>query len=91
LTLSIKHFIKKRDAIVKDIRQLSGYGRDRRILECLGFTNKLEQNSSTIKCLIIYPDQGCKDSFKDNAETEVVGFIEFYKQGIKLPVIHNNV
>lgn len=77
----------KRDAIVKDIRQLSGYGRDTGALEKLGYKTKMEKDTALVKCLIIYPDQDAKEILWDNAEVPIEGFVEFYKRAIKLPEI----
>jgi 5-methylcytosine-specific restriction endonuclease McrBC regulatory subunit McrC len=71
----------------EDIRQLSGYARDTKILSRLGYT-KQEEQDKVIDCLIIYPDQTASDKLTDNfKEKPIRGFTRFYKMAIKLPVI----
>jgi len=73
--------------LIKDIRQLSGYARDKRIMKFLK-----GENPCIIDCLIIYPDN---EYLKENEkakisleEKEEIGqFNNFYKLGVKLPVI----
>lgn len=77
----------KRNAIVNDIRQLSGYARDRKALEKLGLVYKEIQDEAVVKCLIIYPDQGSDEDLFKNAELTIEGFTEFYKLPVKLPEI----
>lgn len=73
----------KRNSIVKDIRQLSGYARDKSILDKLGVTYEIIPD-----CLIIYPDQNAEEKLKENLkETEIEAFVQFYKTAVKLPVI----
>lgn len=70
-----------------DIRQLSGYARDTKILAKLGYSSAEEQQDKVIDCLIIYPDQTASDKLADNLkETPIDGFTRFYKMAIKLPV-----
>ncbi len=77
----------KRDAIVNDIRQLSGYARDRNVLEKLGFFDKQKQDETLVKCLIIYPDQDADEDMSKNTEVPIEGFTAFYKLPLKLPEI----
>ncbi len=72
---------------IDNIRQLSGYARDKGVLTKLGFTANEEQNIVVVKCLIIYPDQNAKECLWDNEETEIEGFVKFNKRPIKLPLI----
>lgn len=70
-----------------DIRQLSGYARDSKLLDKLGFKTEAEQDR-VIDCLIIYPDQTASDKLPENLiEYPIKGFTRFYKIPIKLPVI----
>lgn len=72
----------------EDIRQLSGYARDTKILCELGYT-KNEEQDKIIDCLIIYPDQNASEKLCDNLKAnEIKGFTRFYKMAIKLPVIN---
>ena len=70
---------------IDDIRQLSGYARDAKVLEKL----KLEKDVIA-DCLIIYPHENGSDSISldgyNKKENEIPGFIQFYKMGISLPV-----
>ena len=72
----------------EDIRQLSGYARNVKILEKLEVVDK----NTVVDCLIIYPNQeeGVENfqNFKDNLLTEtepIADFTKFYKIGVKLP------
>jgi 5-methylcytosine-specific restriction enzyme subunit McrC len=73
----------------EDIRQLSGYARDTKVLSKLGYITAEEQDK-VIDCLIIYPDQTASDKLADDLkEKQISGFTRFYKMAIKLPVISN--
>ena len=74
---------------IDNIRQLSGYGRDKGVLKKLGLLTTEDQNMAVIKCLIIYPDQKKDECLWDNDESEIEGFVKFHKRPIKLPVIPN--
>ncbi len=81
----------KRDSIAKDIRQLSGYSRDTKVLEKLNFN--LDDNLSVLDCVIIYPDQNSEktdiDDLIHNSEN-ISEFYKFYKYGIRLPEKQRN-
>ncbi len=74
---------------IDDIRQLSGYARDTKILEKLGV-----DDGTVVDCLIIYPKkEGIKEFVKDenllsekNKKEEINQFTKFYKIGMALPV-----
>ena len=71
----------------EDIRQLSGYARDSKVLSKLGYKTEEEQDN-VIDCLIIYPDQMASEELADDLkENPIKGFTRFYKMAIKLPVI----
>jgi len=73
--------------IIEDIRQLSGYARDTKILSKFGFKTEEEQDR-VLDCLIIYPDQDASEDLNENLTADKIeGFIKFYKMPIKLPVI----
>jgi 5-methylcytosine-specific restriction endonuclease McrBC regulatory subunit McrC len=73
----------------EDIRQLSGYARDSKVLSKLGYITEEEQEK-VIDCLIIYPDQTASEKLADDLkEKQISGFTRFYKMAIKLPVISN--
>lgn len=76
----------KRDNIVKDVRQLSGYSRDVKVLKQLNFN--LADNLPILDCVIIYPDQSSEKTKIDCLtfkRTKIIEFYNFYKYGIKLP------
>lgn len=68
---------------IKDIRQLSGYGRDKKIRQELGF-----ENDEMAKCLIIYPQKNADTNFGDDLwekADEIIKFKNFKKIGVELP------
>lgn len=72
---------------IEDIRQLSGYARDKEILYKLGI-EKEKYERTVIPCLIIYPlDETQKENKDDilSQKEQIESFTEFYKIGIKLP------
>lgn len=78
------------DYIIKDIRQLSGYARDNRIIKFLN-----DGKNEIIECCIIYPDErflGEKEEFKIDIESklEIYQFNKFFKLPVKLPVQKKN-
>lgn len=68
---------------IDNIRQLSGYARDRKILEKLNITS----DNEVVDCVIIYPDKAANDNFKNRElkEKNIKQFTKFYKCGVKLP------
>lgn len=71
--------------LIKDIRQLSGYARDNRIIDLLNRTGQ-----DIIECLIIYPDLNYLDKNEKpklnlGDKKEIYQFNKFYKLGVKLP------
>jgi 5-methylcytosine-specific restriction enzyme subunit McrC len=81
----------KRDNIAKDIRQLSGYSRDVKVLKKLNFN--LEDNLPILDCVIIYPDQNSDKTDVENLvikSEKINEFYKFYKYGIRLPEKQRN-
>lgn len=67
---------------IEDIRQLSGYARDEKILKKLNNNS----NENVVKCLIIYPDVNGNDTMKNDwFSNKIDGFLQFYKYDLKLP------
>jgi 5-methylcytosine-specific restriction enzyme subunit McrC len=70
----------------EDIRQVSGYARDRDILKKLNITS----DNEVVDCVIIFPTTNTDAStdFKNRnlKETEITQFTKFWKCGIKLPI-----
>lgn len=71
------------DSMIADIREISAYARDER------FLNLMNNNVSTLKCVIIHPDEETtnlgallSDSVKNN---KVEGYRDFYRLSIDLP------
>lgn len=68
-----------------DIREISGYARDKRILSNL----KMAVSSSSFvpECLVIYSKDDGVESLFDILEKwqEVNNFVKFYSLGVKLP------
>lgn len=77
--------IYENEYLIEDIRQLSGYGRDKRVLQ------KLKLSESEIAdCLIVYPKQNIERmSFADIdlKENNIDQFVQFYTLGVSLPKI----
>ena len=70
-----------------DIRQISGYARDKKILKCLGYKVEEMQNI-VVDCLIIYPDQYASEKLPEHLKANPINqFIKFYKIPIKLPTL----
>lgn len=70
-----------------DIRQIAGYARDKKILQCLGYRDDEMQNV-VVDCLIIYPDQRSSEQLPNFLKTQPIDqFIKFYKMPIKLPTL----
>ena len=84
---------------IDDIRQISGYARDKQVLTRLGIKSPTEQESTVVRCLIIYPDRVGAQSLAEvdgqatNAIPEIEemstfaipDFMRFYKLAITLP------
>lgn len=74
---------------IDNIRQISGYARDKKVLKRLNIDEK-----EIADCLIIYPDQiNGKEDFKTIKfkENEIDKFVQFYKVGVKLPKIKKSL
>ena len=93
------HYEDSNRGILADIREISGYARDRKILNSLG------ANDDEVKCVIIYPQQefliqeesddpidDCKEAVTfENGDllpqcSEIKWFRNFYKISVPLPV-----
>lgn len=74
-----------KESVASDIRQISGYARDTKVLAELG-----ESESYIAECMIVYPDQNTTNDNLKSIETskkEIKEFVNFYKVAVKLPVI----
>jgi 5-methylcytosine-specific restriction enzyme subunit McrC len=72
------------DYVIDDIRQLSGYSRDKGIMKKL----QIEGDNTVVDCVIIYPNSNSAEDFTKRGlkESEINQFIKFFKCGIKLPL-----
>ena len=71
-----------------DIRQISGYARDHKLLKQLGLATQAEREESVVGCVIIYTDQ--KESMylpETLTEIPIEQFTKFYKVSIAMPVL----
>jgi 5-methylcytosine-specific restriction enzyme subunit McrC len=77
---------------IEDIRQLSGYARDKDVLKKLKVFKNTDEteidDNVVVECIIIYPDSESKENFqgRELKEAKISQFTKFYKCGIKLPV-----
>lgn len=77
------------------IRQLSGYGRDLKILRYLGYEDVLEENPiPDVPCVIIYPEEGggianpfLNVPLKKLCNKSIKGLAQFYKIAIPVPTL----
>ena len=76
---------------IEDIRQLSGYARDKKIRRKF----KIKEDSKVVPCLIIYPLDESQGNVIMNNDTllndPIDKFTDFYKFGIKLPIKKDNL
>ena len=73
---------------INDVRQLSGYARDTKLLTELGYVSQAEQDSAVVGCVLIYTDQKAKTILPDELTiNEIEGFTRFYKVAVAMPVI----
>jgi len=75
--------ISHSDSMVADVREISGYARDERILRLM------EGDVQSPACIIIHPDENdadLKTSLLESAKSNVIeGYRDFYRLGISLP------
>lgn len=73
---------------IDDVRQLSGYARDAKLLSELGYVSKAEQDSAVVGCVLIYTDQKAEMILPvDLTLNKVDGFTRFYKVPVAMPMI----
>ncbi len=86
MVVDAKYKTKYEDGIDhKDLRQVSGYARLKKVYEHLG-----KEQGQVIDCLIIYPDQhhGHEDLMKvELKDNEVNNYYDIYKLAVKLPCL----
>jgi 5-methylcytosine-specific restriction enzyme subunit McrC len=84
---------------IEDIRQLSGYGRDLRVLRWLGYDDITETSSTpSVPCIIIYPIDSNETSnpFKNKELEElcsniVKGISQFYLISVPIPTMQRQI
>lgn len=71
-----------------DIRQITGYARDKKILKHFGYSDEDVQNT-VLDCLIIYPDQSCdyEELPESLKQYPIKQFVKFYKMPVGLPTL----
>jgi len=77
---------------IEDIRQVSGYARDIRLLKKLYGKDERYWKTIVPKCLIIYPKMSHGNKFINKNEltkSPIKEFNEFYKYGVELPLLRN--
>ena len=73
---------------IEDVRQLSGYARDTKLLSKLGYISEAEQDSAVVGCVLIYTDQKAEIKLPDDLTlNQVKGFTKFYKVPIAMPIV----
>lgn len=73
---------------IDDVRQLSGYARDAKLLSELGYVSEAEQDSAVVGCVLIYTDQKAEMILPvDLTLNKVDGFTRFYKVPVAMPMI----
>ena len=73
---------------INDVRQLSGYARDTKLLTELGYVSQAEQESAVVDCVLIYTDQGADMTLSDNlTANKIDGFTRFYQVAVAMPII----
>ncbi len=82
--------------LIDDIRQLSGYARDRQVLAKLGVAHAA-QGCTVVRCLLVYPDRLAKQEVPDPQAVATLPakaawtahpireFVQFYKLAVRLP------
>lgn len=77
---------------IEDVRQLSGYARDTKLLAKLGYMSESEQDSAVVGCVLIYTDQNAETMLPNNLTLNMVeGFTRFYKVPVAMPMMANLV
>ena len=89
LDTKYKKTYAKEEYDIGDIRQLSGYARDKSILEQIGISTNGDNTVPVVDCIIIYPNKEGGDDIPDNfaslKKDAIAKFHNFYKYGIRLP------
>lgn len=86
-----KPLYQKNEYNSDDIRQISGYARDHKLLKRLGFATQTERENNVVGCVIIYTDQSGKKELPETlTETPIEQFTKFYKVPIAMPVLRTS-
>lgn len=83
-----KPIYQKNEYNPDDIRQISGYARDNKLLNQLGFATQSERENKIVGCVIIYTDQSRNTELPETlTEIPIKQFTKFYKVPIAMPVL----
>lgn len=83
-----KPIYQKNEYNSDDIRQISGYARDNKLLKRLGFATQTERENNVVGCVIIYTDQSGNTELPETlTDTPINQFTRFYKVPIAMPVL----
>jgi 5-methylcytosine-specific restriction enzyme subunit McrC len=80
---------------IEDIRQISGYARDKKVLrELLG--NNTDNWNTVPRCLIVYPDIKGNEEIEEDyhkriEDNPIKNFYRFYALGIKCPALEETI
>ena len=81
------HYQDKDSPILADIREISGYARDKKILEAMGIN---ENEEKIIPCVIIYPEHVKLETDESMSETEDTSFFDNNNMPVFIKVLVNN-
>lgn len=81
------HYQNKDSPILADIREMSGYARDKKILEAMGINEKEEK---IIPCVIIYPEHVKLETDESVSETEDTSFFNNNHEPVPVMDLVNN-
>ena len=78
----------KESLVLEDIREISGYARDRKILKTMG----ADEEDKEVRCVVVYPTETeekniAKELTLWDRATEIDEFRNFRKIGVKVPVV----
>lgn len=86
-----KPIYQKNEYNPDDIRQISGYARDNKLLNQLGFATQSERENKIVGCVIIYTDQSRNTELPEKLTgLPIEQFIKFYKVPIAMPVLRTS-
>lgn len=81
------HYQDKDSPILADIREMSGYARDKKILEAMGIN---ENEEKVVPCVIIYPEHVKLETDESMLETEDTAFFNNNHEPVHIRDLVNN-